>query len=77
MANNNPTAPLRLFVAIAIPEPVRDEIFRVQRDLQPLLPRDAVRWTRPDQFHLTLRFLGNVVAAGCRRIEEIGRRRLP
>ena len=44
MTNENPTAPLRLFVAIPIPEPVRDEIIRVQRELQPLVPRDLARW---------------------------------
>jgi RNA 2',3'-cyclic 3'-phosphodiesterase len=52
----------RLFVAIVVPEPVRDEIIRAQRELQPLVPREAARWTRPDQFHLTLRFLGKVAA---------------
>jgi RNA 2',3'-cyclic 3'-phosphodiesterase len=50
----------RLFVAIAVPDAVREEILRVQRELQPLAPRGVIRWTRPDQFHLTLRFLGDV-----------------
>lgn len=60
MANDNPAGHLRLFVAIALPETVRDEILRAQRELQPLVPREAARWSRPDQLHLTLRFLGNV-----------------
>ncbi len=60
MTNEKPTTPLRLFIAIALPQAVRDEIVRVQQELQALVPRAAVRWTRPDQFHLTLRFLGNV-----------------
>jgi 2'-5' RNA ligase len=60
MTNENPAATLRLFVAIALPEPVRDQIIRVQHELQRLVPREVVRWTRPEQFHLTLRFLGNV-----------------
>ena len=51
---------LRLFVAITVPDAVRREMVRVQRELQPLAPRGAVRWTRPEQFHLTLRFLGDV-----------------
>jgi RNA 2',3'-cyclic 3'-phosphodiesterase len=50
----------RLFVAIAVPDAVREEILRVQRELQPLMPRGVVRWTKPEQFHLTLRFLGDV-----------------
>jgi RNA 2',3'-cyclic 3'-phosphodiesterase len=60
MPTDNPGSHLRLFVAIALPEAVRSEILRAQRELQPLVPRAVARWTRPDQFHLTLRFLGNV-----------------
>jgi len=60
MTNKKPAIPLRLFIAIALPEPVRDEIIRVQQELQPLVPRAVVRWARSDQFHLTLRFLGDV-----------------
>ena len=59
-----------MFIAIPIPEPVRDEIIRVQRDLQLLAPRGAVRWTRPDQFHLTLRFLGDVPADGVEDLKK-------
>jgi RNA 2',3'-cyclic 3'-phosphodiesterase len=62
MISDSPAGHLRLFVAIALPETVRDEILRAQRELQSLVPREAVRWTRPDQFHLTLRFLGDVAA---------------
>ncbi len=68
MTNENPASLLRLFIAIALPEPVRDETIRVQRELQALVPRAVVRWTRPDQFHLTLRFLGNFPAE---RIEDL------
>jgi RNA 2',3'-cyclic 3'-phosphodiesterase len=64
----DPTSFFRLFVAITVPEPVRDEILRVQRELQLLVPRDVVRWTKPEQFHLTLRFLGDVAAD---RVEDL------
>lgn len=50
----------RLFLAFQIPETVRIELRRLQIELQPLLPPRAVRWTKPEQFHLTLKFLGNV-----------------
>src|ERR1017187_3953647 len=70
MASDSSTAPLRLFVAISIPEPVRNEIIRVQQELQPLVPRDVVRWARPDQFHLTLRFLGDVPADGIEDLKK-------
>jgi len=70
MADDTSTASLRLFVAIPIPEPVRDEIIRVERELQPLVPRDVARWTRPDQFHLTLRFLGDVPVDGVEDLKK-------
>ena len=54
---------LRLFLAIDLPETVRAELLRVQDQLRPLLPPRAARWTKPEQFHLTLKFLGNVPAA--------------
>jgi RNA 2',3'-cyclic 3'-phosphodiesterase len=60
MISDSPIDHLRLFIAIPIPEPVRGEIIRVQQELQPLVPRNVARWSRPDQFHLTLRFLGDV-----------------
>ena len=50
---------LRLFVAIAIPEAVRNGMAAVQRELKPLALGD-VRWTNAEQLHLTLKFLGNV-----------------
>ena len=53
---------LRLFVAITIPERVRNEIIAVQHELKSLALGD-VRWTKPEQLHLTLKFLGSVPAA--------------
>ncbi|MFO1037833.1 MAG: RNA 2',3'-cyclic phosphodiesterase [Geminicoccaceae bacterium] len=44
----------RLFVALELPEDVTDALERMSEGLP------AVRWTDPDQFHLTLRFIGEV-----------------
>jgi 2'-5' RNA ligase len=52
----------RLFVALAAPGPVKSAIEKAQNDLRRELPDGSVRWTRPEHFHLTLRFLGNVAA---------------
>src|SRR5438045_374428 len=54
---------LRLFIAIPLPEKVRIEIEKAQQELRSALPESRIRWTRHEQFHLTLRFLGNVEAA--------------
>ena len=69
MAGQNPNDQLRLFVAIAIPESVRREILRVQRELKPLALGD-VRWANPDQLHLTLKFLGNVPASSLDAVKQ-------
>jgi 2'-5' RNA ligase len=71
MPNDNPSGHLRLFVAIALPEIVRDEILSAQRELPPLVPREVARWTRPDQLHLTLRFLGNVPADALEALKQV------
>lgn len=44
----------RLFVALALPDPVRSALVALTQTLR------GVAWTPPAQLHLTLRFLGNV-----------------
>jgi 2'-5' RNA ligase len=70
MADDSSTEKLRLFVAIPMPETVRNEITGVQQELQRLVSREAVRWTKPEQFHLTLRFLGDVPAERVTALQE-------
>lgn len=53
---------IRAFVAIALPTHVLDHIQQVQQKFRTRLRDGSVRWLRPDQIHLTLRFLGNVPA---------------
>ena len=51
---------IRAFVALA-PEPgLIAKLQNVQRQLQTRLPVGIVRWTMPEQLHLTLKFLGGV-----------------
>lgn len=51
---------LRLFIALPVPLEVRAEIARAQGRLKRCLPSGVVRWTRAEQFHLTLKFLGDI-----------------
>jgi 2'-5' RNA ligase len=69
MPEENPNKRLRLFVAIAIPERVRNEMIAVQRELKPLALGD-VRWTNTEQIHLTLKFLGNVPASSVEAVKQ-------
>jgi len=54
----------RLFVALALPEPVREELASLAG------PVPGVFWTRKAQLHVTLRFLGDVPAGQAERIDE-------
>ena len=62
------TETLRLFVALSIPDEVKNRIETVQSELRWLLPQKTARWTHREQFHLTLRFLGNVAV---NRLDEL------
>jgi 2'-5' RNA ligase len=44
----------RLFIALALPDAVRKSLAALAE------PLPGVTWTRPDQLHVTLRFLGDV-----------------
>ncbi len=50
----SPVRSERLFVALALPPPVREALAVLAQ------PLPGVTWTRPDQLHVTLRFLGEV-----------------
>ena len=60
--------PLRLFVAIDLPEAVRDSLRRLQDDLR-RHDLAGLRWTRPEGVHLTLKFLGETPASSVPAIE--------
>ena len=62
---------LRLFVAIHLPEEVKIAIAATQQELRKLLPPQSASWTRPENMHLTMRFLGNVDAV---RLDELQQR---
>lgn len=48
----------RLFVAVELPEAVREELGRLCGDVP------GARWAEPDDMHLTLRFIGDVDGLG-------------
>ena len=52
-------AVIRCFVAIEIPEPIQASLKPVQTHLQSRI-RKGTSWTKPGNFHLTLKFLGDV-----------------
>ena len=50
---------IRCFVALEIPEPIQALLKPVQRHLQSEIHK-GISWTKPGNFHLTLKFLGDV-----------------
>lgn len=52
-------ATIRAFIAVEIPPAVKAALGSLTKDLEGRVPRGAVRWVRPGQMHLTLRFLGD------------------
>lgn len=65
---------MRCFIAISLDRALAREVGRVQRQLAPAVPADAVRWVRVDQLHLTLKFLGDVAEARVDLLAESLRR---
>lgn len=59
----------RVFLAVFPPPPALEQIETLQRELEPGL--DDVRWTRPEQWHVTLRFLGDQPEAAVARARVV------
>lgn len=51
---------MRTFIALPLPDEVRLRIAELLRELKHILPNHALRFVRPEQMHLTLRFLGEI-----------------
>ena len=50
---------IRAFIAIDLPPDVKRALADAAATLNGRVPRGTVRWVRPEQMHLTLRFLGD------------------
>jgi 2'-5' RNA ligase len=59
---------VRVFIAVSVPDAIRGAIARAQEELRRAVSDDEIRWAKPEQFHLTLKFLGNVDDS---RLEEL------
>ena len=72
---------MRAFVAISVPEEVRERLADAQRQLKETLRSADIRWQDLSRSHLTLRFLGDVAERdlpGCRlAVSETARRVRP
>ena len=58
----------RLFIAVGIPDDVKQTLGRIQSELKPRLPQ--TRMVRAEGMHLTLKFLGPVPEKKLRDLTE-------
>ena len=60
---------MRTFIALELSNEVREELSRLQEELKKV---DAdIKWGKPDNIHLTLKFLGNVEEAKIAEIKKL------
>lgn len=50
----------RVFVAVEIPDAVKERVAEYARELRAVVPDVHASWDRPEKYHLTLKFLGGV-----------------
>ena len=60
---------IRCFVAVEIPEPIQALLKPVQTHLQPQIHK-RTSWTKHGNFHLTLKFLGDVHPEAIHEVSE-------
>src|SRR2546423_3540141 len=63
---------MRLFFAVTLPEETLARIGEAQNRFRSLADDPGVRWTRSEQFHFTIKFLGETQPARARRAVEVG-----
>ena len=63
---------VRTFVALVIPTAWADYLARVERDLSDRM--SGLSWVKPENMHITIRFLGDLGESGVRRAGESVRR---
>lgn len=68
-ARRDPDAAIRAFIAIEISDDVRETLTELNARLEKSIP--GVRWTKPENLHLTLRFLGEVTPSVVNRMDSI------
>lgn len=62
---------VRAFLALLLPEEMILAAAEVQEQLRPRFPEGAVKWVESENFHLTLRFFGDLDRKRRERAEEV------
>lgn len=67
----------RSFIAVPVDADLRQQLQRVADGLRGLDKKDEIRWIPPDNFHLTIAFIGDILQADAVRLESALARSLP
>jgi 2'-5' RNA ligase len=62
---------VRAFIAIEIPASIQAKLREVSNSLKGQIAAGAVRWTPPENIHLTMKFLGDVSPASMETVKKI------
>ena len=57
---------MRVFISVEVPEEIREKAARLAEEL----PKDAVRPVKPENMHLTLRFVGEIPKDAVDRVKK-------
>lgn len=69
MPPDSEKAVYRLFLALPVPESIRQALVQAQQSLRALVPDWRISWVKPEHMHLTLQFLGETAPGRCQRLE--------
>lgn len=72
----------RIFIAINLPEDVKNQLVEYQKKIERLFQTPSpIRWTKEDNLHITLKFLGNLseeeLMKVCQDTEEFAKNHKP
>lgn len=62
---------MRCFIALPVSAEVKAEAAKIQSEIVRENPGVAIKWTEPENFHLTLKFLGEISEAEAERVKNI------
>lgn len=67
---SNAPGHVRSFIALNLPPDVLARLAEFQREFRAARPLEGIRWTQPEQVHLTLKFLGHVATDELAELED-------
>jgi len=61
----------RLFFAINLPQGLKTELGNLVKKLKKLQPNREIIWTKEENFHITLHFLGDIAEEDIKKLDEV------